>query len=117
MLLQAMLRCWATRARGSHLTGYKSSNLLLACLQPIGRLRFLAAQACGVLHVIKPAKRVALLAPGLRCYLRSREGNACCAGHRVLTLNMDVPEPWLVEPVKADYDLDNLRLQVLCVRV
>ena len=34
------------------------------------------------------------------------------AGHRVLTLNMDVPEPWLVEPVKADYDLDNLRLEV-----
>ncbi len=30
----------------------------------------------------------------------------------MLTLNMDVPEPWLVEPVKADYDLDNLRLQV-----
>ncbi len=31
----------------------------------------------------------------------------------MLTLNMDVPEPWLVEPVKADYDLDNLRLEVL----
>ena len=30
----------------------------------------------------------------------------------MLTLNMDVPEPWLVEPVRADYDLDNLRLEV-----
>ncbi len=30
----------------------------------------------------------------------------------MLTLNMDVPEPWLVEPVKANYDLDNLRLEV-----
>ncbi|GAX78494.1 hypothetical protein CEUSTIGMA_g5933.t1 [Chlamydomonas eustigma] len=29
---------------------------------------------------------------------------------RVLTINMDVPEPWLVEPVKAPFDLDNLRL-------
>ena len=28
----------------------------------------------------------------------------------VLTLNMDVPEPWLVEPVEAAADLDNLRL-------
>ncbi|BDA49281.1 UDP-glucose:glycoprotein glucosyltransferase 1 [Coccomyxa sp. Obi] len=29
---------------------------------------------------------------------------------RILTLNMDVPEAWLVEPVRADLDLDNLRL-------
>ena len=29
---------------------------------------------------------------------------------RVLTLNMDVPEPWLVEATYAPYDLDNLRL-------
>ena len=28
----------------------------------------------------------------------------------MLTLNMDVPEPWLVEPVEAAADLDNLRL-------
>ena len=50
---------------------------------------------------------------GLQCSL-VLPSRSCirCAGHRVLTLNMDVPEPWLVEPVKADYDLDNLRLQV-----
>jgi hypothetical protein len=30
--------------------------------------------------------------------------------HKILTLNMDVPESWLVEPVRAEYDLDNLRL-------
>ncbi|KAK9830935.1 hypothetical protein WJX81_007880 [Elliptochloris bilobata] len=30
--------------------------------------------------------------------------------HKVLTLNMDVPEPWLVEPVQAPLDLDNLHL-------
>jgi UDP-glucose:glycoprotein glucosyltransferase len=29
---------------------------------------------------------------------------------RILTLNMDVPEAWLVEPVRAELDLDNLRL-------
>eukprot|EP00798_Chlamydomonas_sp_ICE-L_P006278 gene6278-2909_t len=29
---------------------------------------------------------------------------------RVLTMNMDVPEPWLVEVVQAPYDLDNLLL-------
>jgi hypothetical protein len=29
---------------------------------------------------------------------------------RVLTLNMEVPEAWLVEATKAVYDLDNLRL-------
>jgi hypothetical protein len=29
---------------------------------------------------------------------------------KILTLNMDVPEAWLVEPVKAELDLDNLRL-------
>ena len=28
----------------------------------------------------------------------------------VLTLNMEPPEPWLVEPVEAAADLDNLRL-------
>lgn len=36
---------------------------------------------------------------------------AALPAHKVLTLNMDVPEPWLVEAVKADHDLDNLRLQ------
>ncbi|KAG2487497.1 hypothetical protein HYH03_013916 [Edaphochlamys debaryana] len=30
---------------------------------------------------------------------------------RVLTLNLDVPEPWLVEPSLALHDLDNLRLE------
>ena len=29
---------------------------------------------------------------------------------KILTLNMDVPEAWLVEPVRAELDLDNLRL-------
>ena len=29
---------------------------------------------------------------------------------KVLTLNMDVPEAWLVEPVQAAADLDNVRL-------
>lgn len=29
---------------------------------------------------------------------------------QVLTLGMDVPEAWLVEPVRAEPDLDNLRL-------
>ena len=52
-------------------------------------------------------------------------GPKCCAGEQlmrpraefaslptgvVLTLNMDPPEPWLVEPVEAAADLDNLRL-------
>ena len=32
---------------------------------------------------------------------------------KVLTLHMDVPESWLVEPVRAAYDLDNLRLSDL----
>ncbi|KAI3430615.1 hypothetical protein D9Q98_005207 [Chlorella vulgaris] len=32
---------------------------------------------------------------------------------KVLTLGMDEPEPWLVEPVAAQHDLDNLRLQEL----
>lgn len=30
-----------------------------------------------------------------------------------LTLGMDVPEPWLVEPVATDHDLDNVRLAEL----
>ncbi|MEW5302056.1 MAG: hypothetical protein WDW36_004866 [Sanguina aurantia] len=30
---------------------------------------------------------------------------------RVLTINMDVPEPWLVEAVATQYDLDNLKLE------
>ncbi|EFJ45735.1 hypothetical protein VOLCADRAFT_105823 [Volvox carteri f. nagariensis] len=30
---------------------------------------------------------------------------------RVLTLNLDAPEAWLVEPAAALYDLDNLRLE------
>lgn len=29
---------------------------------------------------------------------------------RVMTINMEVPEAWLVEPVQAVYDMDNLRL-------
>ena len=32
---------------------------------------------------------------------------------RTLTMNMDVPERWLVEPVLAAHDLDNLRLESL----
>lgn len=30
---------------------------------------------------------------------------------RVLTLNLDVPETWLLEPAAALHDLDNLRLE------
>jgi UDP-glucose:glycoprotein glucosyltransferase len=33
--------------------------------------------------------------------------------HKTLTLGMDVPEGWLVEPVTAAHDLDNLRLDEL----
>ncbi|GAB4815180.1 hypothetical protein N2152v2_002226 [Parachlorella kessleri] len=33
--------------------------------------------------------------------------------HKTLTLGMDVPEAWLVEPVVAAHDLDNLRLEEL----
>lgn len=33
--------------------------------------------------------------------------------HKTLTLGMDVPEGWLVEPIKAAHDLDNLRLEEL----
>ena len=32
---------------------------------------------------------------------------------KVLTLHMDVPEAWLVEPTRTAYDLDNLRLSDL----
>lgn len=32
---------------------------------------------------------------------------------QILTLNFDAPEMWLVEPVVADYDLDNLKLEQL----
>ncbi|GMH34056.1 hypothetical protein BSKO_01890 [Bryopsis sp. KO-2023] len=32
---------------------------------------------------------------------------------RVLTLNPDVPSAWLVEPTKADHDMDNLRMDEL----
>ena len=32
---------------------------------------------------------------------------------KTLTMNMDVPESWLVEAVHAAYDLDNLRLEDL----
>ncbi|MCO5576449.1 hypothetical protein L7F22_030259 [Adiantum nelumboides] len=32
---------------------------------------------------------------------------------RTLTMNLDVPEPWLVEPVDAIYDLDNIVLEKL----
>ena len=32
---------------------------------------------------------------------------------KVLTMNVDVPENWLVAPVKADHDLDNILLQEL----
>ncbi|KAL4422940.1 hypothetical protein ABPG75_009137 [Micractinium tetrahymenae] len=34
-------------------------------------------------------------------------------GSKVLTLGMDEPEAWLVEPVRAQHDLDNLRLEEL----
>jgi len=36
----------------------------------------------------------------------------CCRlpQKRVLTLNLELPESWLVEPVMALHDLDNLRL-------
>jgi hypothetical protein len=37
----------------------------------------------------------------------------CCCRlpqKRVLTLNLELPESWLVEPVMALHDLDNLRL-------
>lgn len=32
---------------------------------------------------------------------------------KTLTMNLDVPEPWLVEPVLADHDLDNILLENL----
>eukprot|EP00250_Pteridium_aquilinum_P011892 c20372_g1_i1 orf=227-5122(+) len=32
---------------------------------------------------------------------------------RTLTMNLDVPEPWLVEPINAIYDLDNIVLEKL----
>lgn len=32
---------------------------------------------------------------------------------KTLTMNLDVPEPWLVEPIKAIYDLDNIVLEKL----
>ena len=32
---------------------------------------------------------------------------------RILTLNFDAPEMWLVEPVVAQHDLDNLKLEQL----
>lgn len=32
-------------------------------------------------------------------------------GEPILTMGMDVPEPWLVEPVEARYDLDNVVLK------
>lgn len=32
---------------------------------------------------------------------------------QTLTLGMEVPEPWLVEPVATDHDLDNIRLAEL----
>jgi UDP-glucose:glycoprotein glucosyltransferase len=37
---------------------------------------------------------------------------ACCRlpQRRVLTLNLELPESWLVEPVMALHDFDNLRL-------
>lgn len=33
--------------------------------------------------------------------------------NKILTLGMDEPEAWLVEPVRAEHDLDNLRLEEL----
>ncbi|XP_047315092.1 UDP-glucose:glycoprotein glucosyltransferase [Impatiens glandulifera] len=33
--------------------------------------------------------------------------------HKTLTMNLDVPEPWLVEPVVAIHDLDNILLENL----
>lgn len=32
---------------------------------------------------------------------------------RILTLGMDTPEAWLVQPVVARYDLDNIKLEDL----
>ena len=32
---------------------------------------------------------------------------------QILTLNFDAPEMWLVEPVVAEHDLDNLKLEQL----
>ena len=32
---------------------------------------------------------------------------------QILTLNFDAPEMWLVEPVIAEHDLDNLKLEQL----
>ena len=32
---------------------------------------------------------------------------------QILTLNFDAPEMWLVEPVLAEHDLDNLKLEQL----
>ena len=34
---------------------------------------------------------------------------------RLLTLKLDTPEAWLVTPVDAYYDLDNIRLQDISV--
>ena len=56
---------------------------------------------------------------GVRCNSRTCAGDLPAAptatfsslpAEKILTLNMDVPEAWLVEPVKAELDLDNLRL-------
>ncbi|XP_078173674.1 EMS-MUTAGENIZED BRI1 SUPPRESSOR 1 [Carex rostrata] len=35
---------------------------------------------------------------------------------KTLTMNIDVPEPWLVEPVVAEHDLDNILLENLDMR-
>ena len=44
------------------------------------------------------------------CPAYPRHPFPACPSQKILTLNMDVPEAWLVEPVKAELDLDNLRL-------
>eukprot|EP00879_Flechtneria_rotunda_P031210 GHRR01034073.1.p1 GENE.GHRR01034073.1~~GHRR01034073.1.p1 ORF type:complete len:118 (+),score=33.34 GHRR01034073.1:436-789(+) len=48
----------------------------------------------------------------ISCYIFC--AHHCCLARlplkRVLTLNLELPESWLVEPVMALHDLDNLRL-------
>jgi hypothetical protein len=50
------------------------------------------------------------------CWLTQWAAWLCCAAvcrlpqRRVLTLNLELPESWLVEPVMALHDFDNLRL-------
>jgi len=32
---------------------------------------------------------------------------------QLLTLNLDVPEAWMVQPIWSDHDLDNIRLALV----